>query len=748
MMSTALSNEKPMEKPAKTNPFRQNFLEQLIRNKKITIMIFILHLTAAPLVFINVIANFFNKEYAEPDDLLIALACISTALAALAGIVIAINTFDHLCKRSRVDMCLSLPMSTNQKFFSDFLGGLAAYIAPFFAAEIIGLLITGLGFILCEGKTYVVYKYPITFEFFKPMMPFYIQLIIGGAFIMLMVYTLTVLVMSCCGSLFECIFYTAAANGIIPAMIACFTYLTIGDIYGVDFENSFIKAISTTSPGGGVFGLLYVFEEFGGYDATSEEWKEFFFWLIPFMLVTAVMLAGAFLIYRQRRAEQVGRPFAFRLFYHIIAFCVIFCLISLFDGAGELSVGAFITCAVIYMIMEVVANRGFKRIWLTGIRFVGMVAAVLIISTVSEATDGFGTLYRVPSAGNVSSITIDSYRGQMEDYPIEFTVKSPENIQRIIDIHKGELERYRTYYHDNYSNNYVRDYGTDYECSAQRITCGAIKIEYHLKTGGKLCRTYSICLDEYLKLLEVERTDEYKTALAEFLSERVTAQFDNLKAYRDMNVAYYNSNPAISVSKLYTQDKDYKLQNIPADFGDKLAAALYADIMEETDEEFYRASAPKFHILIDGMEVTVYPHYKNTVSYLASLDMLPEKEYNMSSLKRAISNEEFILSSPSDRKEFANYTANGFDKYSSTLFNSRYNVYNKQVKYLRPYYGTDSDTIAYKLTILLENASGRYITEESCYTLNVSGEEYVIPPEYTELAEELYDYCYAEDYSD
>lgn len=745
MMSTALSNEKPMEKPAKTNPFRQNFLEQLIRNKKITIMIFILHLTAAPLTFINVITKFFNKDHAEPDELMLVLAVISTALAALAGIVIAINTFDHLCKRSRVDMSLSLPLSTNQKFFSDFLGGLTAYLAPFFAAEIIGLLITGLGFILCEGKTYVVYNNSIEFEFFKPMMPFYIQLIIGGAFIMLMVYALTVLVMSCCGSLFECIFYTAAANGIIPAMIACFTYLTIGDIYGVDFENSFIKAISTTSRGGGVFGLLYVFEEFGGYDATSEEWKEFFFWLIPFMLVTAVMLAGAFLIYRQRRAEQVGRPFAFRLFYHIIAFCVIFCLISLFDGAGELSVGAFITCAVIYMIMEVVANRGFKKIWMSGIRFAAMTAAVLVISAVSDATDGFGTLYRVPSAGNVSSITIDSYRGQMEDYPIEFTVTSPENIQRIIDIHKGELERYRASDHV-YSYDYARDY--DYEYNAQKISCGGIKIEYHLKTGGKLCRSYNLALDEYLKLLEVERTDEYKTALAEFLSERVTAQFDNLKAYRDMNLAYYNSNPAISVSKLYTQDKDYKLQNIPADFGDKLAAALYSDIMEETDEEFYRASAPKFHILIDGMEITVYPHYKNTVGYLASLDMLPETEYNMSSLKRAISNEEFILSSPSDRMSFYGYAFNGFDKYSSTIYNSRYQAYNSQVKYLRPSYGIDSDTIAYKLAILLENASSRYITEESCYTLNVSGEEYVIPPEYTELAEELYDYCYAENYSD
>lgn len=747
MMSTALSNEKPMEKPAKTNPFRQNFLEQLIRNKKITIMIFILHLTAAPLIFINVITKFFNKDYAEPDELMLVLAVISTALAALAGIVIAINTFDHLCKRSRVDMCLSLPLSTNQKFFSDFLGGLAAYLAPFFAAEIIGLLITGLGFILCEGKTYVVYKNPTTFEFFKPMMPYYIQLIIGGAFIMLMAYTLTVLVMSCCGSMFECIFYTAAANGIIPAMIACFTYLTIGDIYGVDFENSFIKAISTTSPGGGVFGLLYVFNEFGGEETTSEEWKEFFFWLIPLMLVTAVMLAGAFLIYRQRRAEQVGRPFAFRLFYHIIAFSVIFCLISVFDGMGELGVGAFITCAVIYMIMEVVANRGFKRIWMSGIRFVGMTAAVLIISTVSEATDGFGTLYRVPSAGNVSSITIDSYRGEMEDYPIEFTVKSPENIQRIIDIHKGELERYRATDNNVYSYDYVRNY--DYNDTVGKITCGGIKIEYHLKTGGKLCRKYDLALDEYLKLLEVERTEEYKTALAEYISERrVTTQFDNLNAYRDMNLAYYDSNPAISVASLYTQEKEYKLTNVPDDFGDKLADALYTDIMEETDEEFYRASAPKFHVLIDGMEVTVYPHYKNTVAYLASLDMLPEKEYNMSSIKRAISNEEFIISSPSDRKEFANYTANGFDKYSSTLYNSRYTAYNSQVKYLRSYYESESDTIAYKLAILLENASSRYITEESCYTLNVSGEEYVIPPEYTELAEELYDYCYTEDWEE
>ncbi len=742
MMSTALNNEaKPAEKPAKTNPFRQNFMEQLIRNKKISIVIFILHMTAAPLVFINVIAHFFDKEHSDPDEILLALAVISTALAALAGIVIAINSFDYLCKRSRVDMCLSLPLSTNQKFFSDFLGGLAAYTVPFFAAEIIGLLITGLGFILCEGKTYVIERHTYTFEFFEPIMPYYIQLIIGGFFIMLMVYILTILVMTCCGSLFECIIYTAAANGLIPAVIACFTYLTIGNIYGVDFEHSFLKAISTTSPGGGVFGILYAMEEYINDDTMAEEWKEFFLWLLPFIIVTAVMMAGAFFIYRQRRAEQVGRPFAFKLFYYIMAFSVLFCLISLFDVAGELGIGAFVTCAVVFMIMEVVANRGFKRFWMSAIRFVGMAAVVLIISAAADATDGFGTLYRVPSAGNVSSIVVTSRGGAMEDYSREFTVKTPENIQRIIDIHKGELERYRS---GGYDDNYYYDYA-DYDYNyVSKVRCGTLKIEYRLKTGGKLCRSYDLALNEYLKLLELERTDEYKNDMAEFLAERVTKNYDNIRTrwrnYKD----YYSYDPTISVTKNYTETKFLDRYSAPEDFGEKLAAALSADILAETDEEFYRASAPAFRLYCEA-EVVIYPHYKNTIAYLNSLGMCPDKEYDMSALKRAVLNEEISMSSPADRKLYDGYAYNGFDKYSTTIYNTRHMEY-ERIKYLRLDYGLNKRTaILDKLAILLENASQRYITEESCYTLNVSGQEYVILPEYTELAEEIYDYCISED---
>ena len=99
--------------PLKTNekkPFWINFSLNLNRTK-VFIMLIILQLISLPLLMIMTMRYLSHEDETAVINIgaYFALAILAMSISVLLGIIIATNTFNHLHKKSIVDMVYSLP---------------------------------------------------------------------------------------------------------------------------------------------------------------------------------------------------------------------------------------------------------------------------------------------------------------------------------------------------------------------------------------------------------------------------------------------------------------------------------------------------------------------------------------------------------------------------------------------------------------------------------------------------------------
>lgn len=607
-MTSKVSNKK-------ISPVLHNFECGVKTKIKMAIIIGILHLAAAPAVIISLIAGIYSKDPTAMVESFAVIGVITTAVAGFMGIFIAIDSFSCLHNKSVVDMRLSLPLTASQRFFSNFLSGFSVYVVPFLAAQVISLLGMAYGFIFMEGRTFerqagykngeLVYN---EYEclYFRQAMPILLKLIIAGILVMLMLYTVSVLVTVCCGNKFESIAYTILINIMIPLTVYLVFQSMFQDLYGVDVSNIVMGIIMFTSPAGGIAAAVGMVV--GSGFLASNFSMNYLVWGICYFLITAGIGAGAFFLYKKRRAEQVSKPFVFKLLYYIISTAVIFCIYSVFyyDDIGI--VPAILTTVIVYVILEVAANRGFKKIWLSLIKYAGVMAASVLIIFAAQETEGFGMVTRVPDISQVKYVELN-YGGfyGMFRLPYEYTndgrvigfleFNESENIETIISVHKNVIS----------DENRI-------ERSAR--PGNSVEIRYHLKSGGTMVRRYSNTPAEVAEMLgRLDLTDEYRTQLAEkFTDEILTAKKDYLLMYEYSSEYVVKAQFRLSeAAQDYFGESDAILVNklIDRDFFEQLAEAYAKDIMNITEENYYRSSAKNI--------------YRLNVPYIMSFDiMIPE----------------------------------------------------------------------------------------------------------------------------
>ncbi|MDE6133115.1 MAG: hypothetical protein K2G04_07070, partial [Oscillospiraceae bacterium] len=257
-MTSKVSNKK-------SSPVLHNFWCGVKTKTKMAIIIGILHLAAAPAVIISLIAGIYSKEPTSMVEAFLVIGVITTAIAGFMGIFIAIDSFSCLHNKSVVDMRLSLPLTAAQRFFSNFLSGLAVYIVPFLAAQVVSMLGMAYGFIFMEGRTFEEISYygvsnnqyrEYTCDFFGTAMPILLKLIAAGILVMLMLYTVTVLVTVCCGNKFESIAYTILINIMIPQTIYLVFMSMFSELYGIYMSETIARIIMYTSPAGGIMAAV------------------------------------------------------------------------------------------------------------------------------------------------------------------------------------------------------------------------------------------------------------------------------------------------------------------------------------------------------------------------------------------------------------------------------------------------------------------------------------------------------------
>ena len=444
---------------AKYEPSVHNGLWNVRNCMKFSVIIFILHLIAAPSILISAIYNITNHIDSTPSESTYIVAAGAIFFAGALGILIAFMNFGCLYNKNKADMYLSAPLSMKQRFFSDYLSGLASYIIPFIAAQIPTLILFAVGHFGLDGKEFTYFlegvngkdaEYHYVCDFFGKEFPYYGRFAVGGIIAMIMLFTLTVLILTCCGTLFDGIVHTVLINFFSPFAFA----LTFDTIYKADFmldlNRFFYPIIAWTSPAGAVAMLIMAI----GDNLYSYNAIPFWEWSIGVIANIAVTFALAYHFYKKRRAEQITKPIVFRWIYSLmmilgLCFAIIVSVnLDLISVEGKFDKKFFTVVFVtflIYMLCEIISNRELKNLWKGAVRYVITFAAYTACIALVFSTRFFGVEYYVPSPDEVEKIylgycgayydniynTFDYYGGDGSDGSV-LVIEDRDSIENII----------------------------------------------------------------------------------------------------------------------------------------------------------------------------------------------------------------------------------------------------------------------------------------------------------------------------
>lgn len=705
--------------------FLKNFILSIKNSRKILVFISVLQLLGLPLlgtIFLVAAANEGEIGVSGAAFMLISVFCL--AAAVLCGIFVAVSNFSYLYKKSQVDMIYSLPIKKKHRFLSDYISGLAVYIVPYIIGCIIFNLII-LGGIICI---------PVMNELFgeeQSIMPIILQGEFAGLLVMTMLYTLSVLVLCCCGTLFESIMNIFMVNGLIPGGIAVVAAMFFANLYGVPIFETVVPMLGYTSPIGAVIYMFYVLEtqENNIYDS------DFFCingatygkWVAIFLLFTVLYFALTMFLYHKRKAEDVSKPYAFKVLYYILI-TVITMAISLFARFDFSTLfPVIIFSLIIYMIFEVITNRGFKKIHKSFIRYGVTMTGILILCVTATGTHGFGVQDKTYSLSRVSSVEVNYggidnvmqynssyYGGYYDDYVkgnyIEY--KEKEVIEKVIDVQKQAIKTYNSKVYDKYiyDNGILSDtyYTSDYNYSdydyedMYEYPIYNITFKFHLKTGGTTTRSYMLSFEQLKQLFILDSTEE----LAEYRAEEM---MDNIRRIEYINDKKYKTSYVLDYSLLESYVSSHEIP-LSKEEAEEFKECYKQDYLETTEEEFLTSKV-----------VYWVGYYPVRECFDRTLDFMRTHEgYKQLSYDEYYGVSQSILYPPEGYKSFNRENITASFGYTSTM-------------------DSLSRSLTFEQTLeLLKYASPYYYEENQCYVMYFDSSYYVIPSQYSDKAEKIY----------
>lgn len=701
--------------------FKTHFKNTILENKKFLFIISVLHLIGYPVIAFTI--RYYSEHPDNTDESYAIASCIALAIAILSGAIIAISIFNYLYKKSTVDMNLSLPLTTRQRFLSEYFAGLTIYIVPAIIGGLIGtvILLTG------KHELMEIVKYTIYIG----------SVVIIG---MILYYSLTVLILSCCGSLFETILSTLLINAMIPASIYLLSYTIISnDSFGLSSNSLFLNQIFISSPIGNAAFIIYFFDNVNMYGNVNT--NLYVHWLIPTLIFTILIVLLSYFLYKKRKAEQVSKPYVYKFIYYAILFFVTFCIISIFKvstGSSDYTAHtdstpidasffpAVMCSGIVFFIMEIISNRGFKKFWLSILKFAGTITCIYAVLLLCHATNGFGVNKYVPLESAVDNVIIDFDNTSTYNLPI----RNKHTIHDVVSLHEKVIKE--KYEDKNTSHKEIPESELD-----QRIKNGAlatynrnnISITYYLKNGSILTREYNVSDEQMEQLYASMMTGrDYAEYCYNKLSYSFAFRVENDKNARNIEI-YNKINQKISTTKLTVDEfskliKAYKndIENMSADsfYTDKIIGTI--DLEYPIRESFINTLnflEEYCNISIDDFEVTSLGD-NNAVAIFKDVVQIVTGNYD-----------EYCYYNSYAQSSKPSYTI--LSKYISLCNNSPTSV----AEYSRD--SIVNEIVNKKEFIdLLNNASVYYDNDEIGGIIVVNNQILYLSPEYKERVEKLY----------
>jgi hypothetical protein len=142
-------------------------------------------------------------------------------------------------------------------------------------------------------------------------------------------------------------------------------------------------------------------------------------------LISVLLIAATFIIYKRREARTVGKPIVYRLFFEMFLFLGLSTVFSMTVFSNDFILIGLAAALVIYIVIRIVVSRAKVRIrdvivWI--LKYAGSFAVFMCLVVASYLTDGFGYANYLPSETDEDTTVIVGINLYADtDRMIEFT---------------------------------------------------------------------------------------------------------------------------------------------------------------------------------------------------------------------------------------------------------------------------------------------------------------------------------------
>lgn len=353
-------------------------------------------------------------------------------------LVTTLRAFRYLYNKNVVDMDYSLPINHNTRFCGDLLAVFSTSILPHIAAVLIGLVI--------------IYTMPQAYNFSSELMQKTYSDIANcmciGLLSCAMQISFTLLTISFCGRIAESVIYPVLLNIAVPVIHGLGAYIVGNCFYGSDFaSDTYFADIGNTSP----LGMIINAAVFGR-----------FYYVVP-AIITVLLIAASYFLIKRRLNRRVGMSYVYKGMNLIIPGIVMLAItMPLFfevwrciKGSGSTvsyysyapspidavpwAICAIISTFILYIIMELIGGRNFRKFHLTLAKWAGTLAVCFGITSCLYLSDGMGQKYYVPVQDEVTEawLTVStSYDDNVYNREFSYINSSdPYAVETAIELH-------------------------------------------------------------------------------------------------------------------------------------------------------------------------------------------------------------------------------------------------------------------------------------------------------------------------
>ncbi len=423
--------------------------------------------------------------------------------------VTTLRSFRYLYNKNAVDMDYALPVNHNTRFFADLAAVFTTSIIPHFISVIIGVIFTNV--ISDKAKVFMGAQNAINVEIVETLSSIVLQCMFVGLFACFMQIAFSLLMISVSGKKAVAAVFPVLINIAIPIIHALALFIIENNTYGSNtYGETIYYPATATSPVGmlaisALFCLNYMF---GGLyngssnvtkiDNTLPIWRvDYLIWAI---LLTLIFFVGAYFLIKLRRNERVGSPYVYKGMSVIIPGIVVLAMsLPMWNmvfaplaqsrqynpqsDAMAWVMGLLISTFIVYVILELISGKAFRKFHLTVAKWAGSVVGCAGITLLLVFSNGFGKAEFVPAPENVvcadAIIWADSrkYADKNTTFSI-YDATDKDKITEIIELHK-KVPKYKTMDTSDYY----------------------INLDYLLTSGEVISRSYLISPELYSEMM-------------------------------------------------------------------------------------------------------------------------------------------------------------------------------------------------------------------------------------------------------